>query len=50
MSAPFRVALREGIKLVMYGENGEAEYGGTTEYADLPGPSMGCICQNILFR
>ena len=38
MSAPFRVALREGIKLVMYGENGEAEYGGTTEYADLPGP------------
>jgi N-acetyl sugar amidotransferase len=37
MSAPFRVAYNYGIKLVMYGENGEAEYGGTTDINDKPG-------------
>lgn len=37
MSAPFRVAVEHGIKLVMYGENGEAEYGGTSSYNDMPG-------------
>jgi len=37
MSAPFQVAVRYGVKLVMYGENGEAEYGGTTRNNDLPG-------------
>jgi len=37
MSAPFRVAAEKGIKLVMYGENGEAEYGGTSDINDKPG-------------
>lgn len=37
MSAPFRVAFEHGIKLVMYGENGEAEYGGTSNYNEMPG-------------
>jgi len=37
MSVPFQVALQYGIKLVMYGENGEAEYGGTSRNNDLPG-------------
>lgn len=38
MSSPAAVAMKYGIKLVMYGENGEAEYGGTSAYNDLPGP------------
>ena len=37
MGAPFHVALNHGIKLVMYGENAEAEYGGTTKDANQPG-------------
>lgn len=37
MSAPFQVTYRYNVKLVMYGENGEAEYGGTTKNNDLPG-------------
>jgi len=37
MSAPFRVAAQYGVRLVMYGENGEAEYGGSGKYNDLPG-------------
>lgn len=37
MSAPFRVALNYGVKLVMYGENGEAEYGGSSAYNECPG-------------
>ena len=37
MGAPFQVALNLGIKLVMYGENAEAEYGGTTKDANQPG-------------
>ncbi len=39
MSVPFSVALNYGIKLVMYGENGEAEYGGSTKNADRPAPA-----------
>lgn len=39
MGAPFRVALHHNVKLVMYGENAEAEYGGTTIDADKPGRS-----------
>lgn len=30
MAYPFHVAIQSGIKLVFYGENGEAEYGGDT--------------------
>jgi len=37
MSCGFQVALQYGVKLVMYGENGEAEYGGSSKYNDLPG-------------
>jgi N-acetyl sugar amidotransferase len=37
MSAPFAEAVRHGVKLVIYGENGEAEYGGTTDNNDKPG-------------
>ena len=37
MSAPFRVAAQHGIRLVMYGENGEAEYGGSSNYNECPG-------------
>lgn len=37
MSVPFQVAVKYGVKLVMYGENGEAEYGGTSRNNDIPG-------------
>ena len=37
MSVPFQVAVKYGVKLVMYGENGEAEYGGTSRNNDVPG-------------
>lgn len=37
MGAPFAEALRHNVKLVIYGENGEAEYGGTTDNNDKPG-------------
>ena len=36
ISYPFQMALKMGIKLVFYGENGEAEYAGDPEYADKP--------------
>ena len=36
VSYPFQMALKLGIKLVFYGENGEAEYAGDPEYADKP--------------
>jgi len=36
LSYPFQLAVRLGIKLVFYGENGEAEYAGDPEYADKP--------------
>ena len=36
ISYPFQMALKLGIKLVFYGENGEAEYAGDPEYADKP--------------
>lgn len=32
----FHVAVRFGIKLIMYGENGELEYGGSEKYKCLP--------------
>ena len=36
VSYPFHMALKYGIKLVFYGENGEAEYAGDPLYADNP--------------
>jgi hypothetical protein len=36
MAFPFHVAHNFGIKLVMYGENGEAEYGGLSKNKYLP--------------
>jgi N-acetyl sugar amidotransferase len=36
VSYPFQLASRLGIKLVFYGENGEAEYAGDPEYANKP--------------
>lgn len=36
ISYPFQLAVRLGIKLVFYGENGEAEYAGDPEFADKP--------------
>ena len=36
ISCPFQMALRLGIKLVFYGENGEAEYAGDPKYIDKP--------------
>ena len=32
----FHIALKFGIKLIMYGENGELEYGGVDKYKNLP--------------
>lgn len=32
----FHMALKFGIKLIMYGENGELEYGGNDKYKNLP--------------
>lgn len=32
----FHIALKFGIKLIMYGENGELEYGGSEKYKDRP--------------
>ena len=37
MAFPFRVAVNFRIPLVFYGENGEAEYGGSTKNEDKPG-------------
>ena len=34
---PFRVAVNHKIPLVFYGENGEVEYGGASDYEDKPG-------------
>ena len=36
ISYPFQMALKMGVKLVFYGENGEAEYAGDPEYVDKP--------------
>ena len=36
LSYPFQLAVRLGIKLVFYGENGEAEYAGDPKYANKP--------------
>lgn len=32
----FNIAQKWGVKLIMYGENGELEYGGSTKYKDKP--------------
>ncbi len=37
MGAPFRVAVDRNIKLVMYGENAEVEYGGSWKDLEKPG-------------
>lgn len=37
MSYAFHIALKFGIKLVFFGENGEAEYGGDVRSVDKPG-------------
>lgn len=39
MAVPFNLALEKGIRLVMYAENGEGEYGGITRYNDKAGVS-----------
>jgi N-acetyl sugar amidotransferase len=36
LSYPFHIAVKLGVKLVFYGENGEAEYAGDPEYTDKP--------------
>jgi len=36
ISYPFQIASKLGVKLVFFGENGEAEYAGDPEYADKP--------------
>ena len=36
ISYPFHIAVKLGVKLVFYGENGEAEYAGDPDYADKP--------------
>lgn len=41
VSYVFHVALDMGIKLVMFGENGELEYGGTLKNKELPGQPIG---------
>lgn len=40
MSFPFRIAVNYRIPLVFYGENGEAEYGGSTDNEDKPGQAL----------
>ncbi len=35
----YHVAQRFGVPLIMYGENGELEYGGSTRFADVPSES-----------
>lgn len=40
MGYPFHVAAELDIKLVMYGENGELEYGGSIKNKDKPGQPM----------
>ncbi len=37
---PFHVAVKHGIKLVFFGENGEAEYGGNAKNDDVPGHAL----------
>lgn len=37
MASPFRIAVNYKIPLVLYGENGEVEYGGSTKNEDKPG-------------
>lgn len=37
MGAPFQISVKYNVPLVMYGENGEAEYGGTSVNNEKPG-------------
>jgi N-acetyl sugar amidotransferase len=36
ISLPFHIAIKFGVKLIFYGENGEAEYSGDPKYFDKP--------------
>ena len=46
VSFPFHMAIKHNIKLVFYGENGEAEYAGDPLYADNPyRPAKGWVDQ-----
>jgi N-acetyl sugar amidotransferase len=40
MTYPFHVAVEQDVRLVFYGENGEAEYGGSSADNDRPGRSV----------
>lgn len=37
----YNIASRFGVKLIMYGENGELEYGGSVKYKNVPSESVG---------
>lgn len=41
MAYPLRIALKEDIKLIMWGENAELEYGGDTKNRDVPYNPLG---------
>jgi N-acetyl sugar amidotransferase len=45
---PLKMAVQHDIKLVMYGENGEVEYGGNMKYAESPVKEM-THYDNIMF-
>ena len=45
---PLKMAVQHDIKLIMYGENGEVEYGGNMKYADSPVKEM-THYDNIMF-
>lgn len=45
---PLKIAVQQDIKLIMYGENGEVEYGGNMKYADSPKKNME-FYDNIFF-
>jgi N-acetyl sugar amidotransferase len=48
ISYPFQMALKMGVKLVFYGENGEAEYAGDPKYVDKPyKPSTEFVTQHF---
>ena len=45
---PLKMAVQHDIKLIMYGENGEVEYGGNMKYAESPVKEM-THYDNIMF-
>jgi N-acetyl sugar amidotransferase len=48
ISYPLQMALKMGVKLVFYGENGEAEYAGDPKYVDKPyKPSTEFVTQHF---